>query len=752
MKYQLSVWGLLMAGLLAGGLCFGQESRATIIGRVTDPTGALVPGANVRAVNLETNAAGTSVTNQSGNFEVPYLLPGRYTITVGATGFKTAVRDQIELRVGDRMALDFALELGAVGESVTVTGETPLVESATASVSSMMNETLVADLPGVGGNPFRFTRFIAGVTNSGNWGGGGAQIVTESTQIVVNGTTNASEASLDGSPNMGQRNVVINPPRDLVQEMKIHTAGYDASLGHAAGAMTNVSTKSGTNQLHGTLSHENIAWTVTPWFTNYFIYNPLTGPITEEKKAQFKTTNQRANYIGTIRGRVIIPKLYDGKDRTFWSFGYHRTNNWDQYGNTYTVPSLAQKQGDFSELLRAGANYQIYDPFTTTPAPQAGRFQRQPIPGNIIPKSRLDPIAQKILSYYPDPNQPGTNDGQRNYFVVSRASELWNKNILSRVDHAFSDKHRFFVRWNNAQFDQESKTFETPVTKSSTDRTGWGLALDNVYVFNPQLLLNIRYALNYQNIGNYPGSLGFDLTTLGFPQSLVNEIKSKNNPAGLTFPEVVIDGSAYTNLGHAGGNDTKTYYHNFGATLTRIAGSHSMRYGTDIRIMQENGYGYGNVSPNLTFAQAYTRGPLDNAPAAPIGQGLASMLLGVPSGGAININASRAEQSTFFGFYVQDDWRVTPRLTLNLGVRYEYEGPTAERFNRSVRGFDFSTENPVAARARANYARAPIPQLPADQFRVMGGLTFAGVNGLCRGSCGTPTRTTSCPGPASPTS
>ncbi len=732
MSVQMSVWRLLIAGLLAGSLCLAQESRATIIGRVTDPTGAVVPGADIRAVNLATNAGASSVSNESGNFEIPYLLPGIYKVTVTSGGFKTAVRDQIELRVADRLALDFALELGAVGDSVTVTGETPLVESTTAAVSSMMNEQLVADLPGVGGNPFRFTRFIGGVTNTGTWGGGGAQIVTEATQIVVNGTTNASEASLDGSPNMGQRNVVVNPPRDLVQEMKIHTAGYDASLGHAAGAMTNVSTKSGTNQLHGTLSREDIAWTATPWFTNNFIYNPLTGPITEEKKAQFKTTNERLNYIGTLRGRVIIPRLYDGKDRTFWSFGYHHTTNWDEYGNTFTVPSQAQRQGDFSELLRAGANYQIYDPFTTVRAPQAGRFQRQPIPGNIIPKSRLDPIGQKLLSYYPDPNQPGTVDGQRNYFVVSRSYELKNRNVLSRVDHAFSDKHRFFVRWNNAQYDQLNRTFDLPVTRSSTDRTGWGIALDDVYVFSPQLLLNVRYALNYQNTGTYPGSLGFDLTALGFPQSLVDEIRLKNNPAGITFPQVVIDGSAYTDLGHGGGNDTKTYYHNFGATMTRIAGSHSMRYGTDIRVMQENGYGYGNVSPNLTFAQAYTRGPLDNSPAAPIGQGLASVLLGIPSGGAININASRAEQSTFWGFYVQDDWRVTPRLTVNIGVRYEYEGPTTERFNRSVRAFDFATESPVAARARANYARAPISQLPVDQFRVMGGLTFAGVNGKPR--------------------
>lgn len=723
---------LLIAGFLGGSLCTGQEARVTIIGRVTDPTEAAVPGTNVRAINLATNAGGSSVTNESGNFEIPYLLPGIYRVTVECPGFKTAVRDQIELRVGDRLALDFALAVGEVGESVTVTGETPLLETTGASIGAIMNHQMLVDLPGVGGNPFYYTRLISGVVNVAAWGGGGPQTVTESTQIVVNGTTNMSEASIDGSPNMGQRNVVFVPPRDLVQELKMHTAAYDASLGHAGGAMTNVSTKSGTNELHGTFYREDVKWTVTPWFTNYYIYNPLTGPITQEKKDQFHTTNQRLGMAGTLSGPLVIPKIYNGRNRTFWTFGYERLYWWDEYGRNYTVPTVAEKQGDFSSLLAAGAQYQIYDPFTTVPAAQSGRFQRQPIPGNIIPKSRLDPIAQKILGYYPNPNQPGTIDGQQNFFVVVRSWEFWNRNMMSRLDHVISEKHRLFARWNNAQFDQQNQTLGTPVTQNWVDRTGWGAVLDDVYVFNPQLLLNLRYGFSYQNPRNYRGSQGFDLTTLGFPQSLMDEIRMKNNPGGLTFPLTQIDGSAYTNLGQNGGDDTRTYYHNLGGTLTKIAGAHSFKLGFDLRYMEENGYNYGNVSPLLTFAQAYTRGPLDNSPVAPIGQGLASMLLGIPSGGSISINASRAERSTFSGFYLQDDWRLTRRLTVNLGIRYEYEGPPTERYNRSIRGFDFNAESPIAVQAKANYARSPIPEVPVSQFQTMGGLTFAGVDGRPR--------------------
>jgi hypothetical protein len=434
----------------------------------------------------------------------------------------------------------------------------------------------------------------------------------------------------------------------------------------------------------------------------------------------------------TVTAPLTIPKLYNGKDRTFWTFGWERTDNSNVAPATYTVPTVAEKQGDFSTLLAAGSIYQIYNPFTTAPAAN-GRYQRQPFPGNVIPKSLLDPIAQKILGYYPNPNQPGTIDGQQNYFLLSNNWGFVNRNILNRVDHVISDKHRLFVRWNNAQFDQATSTLDTPIDRNKIYRPGWGGVLNDVYVFNPQLLLNVRWGFTCQDTRNYGGSQGFDLTSLGFSQSLVNQVKAANNPAGITFPQTTIDGAGFTSLGQAGGSDTKTYFHDIAATVTKISGSHSLKFGADFRIQQQNAYNFGNVSPSLTFAQAYTRGPMDNAAAAPIGQGLASLLVGIPTAGGIDINASMAEESTFWGLYVQDDWRVTPRLTVNLGLRYEIEGPTTDRFNRSIRGFDFGTASPISAQAKANYALNPNAALPVNQFQTMGGLTFAGVNGQPRG-------------------
>ncbi|MEK7403486.1 MAG: TonB-dependent receptor, partial [Acidobacteriota bacterium] len=687
-------------------------------------------GANVEAVNVASNTRAVSVTNESGNYELPYLLPGIYRVSVEMAGFKKAVRDQIELRVADRMTLDFTLELGNVAESVVVTGETPLLESATASIGMIMDERRISELPVVGGNPFYLARLSPGVLSSGGRSAGNPMDQGAATGIIVNGTrSESSEAMLDGMPNMSQRNTVFSPPQDLVQEFKIHAATFDASLGHAAGAVTNVSMKSGTNTLHGSAYGFDSRLRAVPWFTNRFIYDVRTGPITEEKKKRALEGWRHQRWGATLSGPVVLPRLFDGRSGTFWTFGYEGLYIMRNLGFTGTAPTAEQGRGDFSGLLALGSRYQIYDPATIQPAP-AGRFRRQPLAGNIIPASRLDPMAQKLLTYWPAANQPGTSDGRQNYFRTQNINR-YNRNMSGRLDHNFSENHRVFFRLNNNQHDNRAQTMPTIAVGNIIDRTGHGAVLDDVYVFNPQLLLNLRYGVTYNNQITSRFSQGFDLLSLGFPQSLLNEIRTKNSPAGIAFPQITVDG--YTGLSDGGGNTFKTYYHTFAGTLTRIAGDHSVRLGGEYRLMRENGYSYGNVAPRVDFANTWTRGPLDNSPTAPIGQGLASMLLGLPTGGQINTNASRAEQSTFSSLYIHDDWRVTRRLTLNIGLRYEYESPTTERYNRSIRGFDFQTPSPIEAQARANYARAPIPEVSVESFRMIGGLTFAGAGGQPRG-------------------
>jgi len=429
-----------------------------------------------------------------------------------------------------------------------------------------------------------------------------------------------------------------------------------------------VSIKTGTNTLHGTAYHYDSRWRAVPWHTNKYIYDPTTGTDFEAKKKLMIEGWLHQHWGKSLSGPVRLPKIYDGRSRTFWTFAYEGLYIRRNLSGTYTVPTLSQRKGDFSDLLKLGSKYQIYDPATTRPTTQAGRFTRDPLVRNLIPASRIDPIALKIVPYWPEPNQPGTADFQQNYFRTRNINRD-NRNMIGRLDHNFGENHRVFFRLNNAQHDNKSDELPTIATGGDIlDRTGYGLALDDVYVFSPQLLLNLRYGLTYQQPINSRFSQGFDLASLGFPQSLIDEIKRKNDPAGIAFPQIT--GTTYTGLSNNGGNSTTTYYHTFGGTLTNIRGGHSMKFGGEYRLMRENDYGYGNVAPQINLGTNYTRGPLDNSTAAPIGQDLASLFFGRPSGGQITINASRAEQSGYTAFFFHDDWRLTRKLTVNLGLRW----------------------------------------------------------------------------------
>ncbi|MEK7406899.1 MAG: carboxypeptidase-like regulatory domain-containing protein [Acidobacteriota bacterium] len=716
-------------------LCLAQNPYGRITGRVLDSAGAVVPGASVRVIHTGTNVATSTVSNAEGNYEAPNLNPGQYRIVVEVQGFKRHERGPVELRVGDVLNVEVTLEVGAISESVTVTAEAPLVESTSASLGQVIDNRRILDLPLPGASPMYLTQLAPGIiaTNPPTHGWL-PHAVDAVSNIATNGTrTRSSEFTLDGIPNMSQGGQLsFSPPPEVVQEFRVQTAAFDASVGKFTGAHVNMVLKSGSNAPHGNLvfSHVSRPLITKDFFTNRQIYDLRTGPVTPEKIAAAWPAVLTNRYRATASGPAYLPRLYDGRERTFWMFGVDVLDRIRPERASFTLPTVRQRTGDFSELLALGSQYQIYDPATIAAAgaPSGpGRFSRQPLAGNLIPASRLDPMARRLLEFYPQPNAIGTADGRNNY-SDPQPRRIDYHSYIGRVDQVVGQNNRLYgsLTWG---FLHEiwGRPFHNEARGMRRNRLHRGFALDDVWTLRPDLVVNVRYGLTRFTVRDWPVSLGFDLSKLGFPASLTSLLDREQT----AVPEIAIDG--YAVLGEASGFRTTTNYHTLSGAVTQIRGNHSLRYGGEYRILQENEYTFGTVSPRVEFGATWTRGPMDNSPVAPIGQGLASFLLGIPTGGYIDRNPSYAEQSGYLGLFLHDDWKLTRKLTVNLGLRWELEMPTTERYNRSNRGFDFAAVNPIQDAARTSYARSPIAEAPADQFRTLGGLLFTGVGGMPRG-------------------
>ncbi|MBI3681514.1 MAG: carboxypeptidase regulatory-like domain-containing protein [Acidobacteria bacterium] len=696
-----------------------QDTRGTILGRVLDATGAVMAGAQVRATNLATQVSAAAQTNSAGNYAMPYLLPGTYTLEAEMTGFKKFVRSGIQVRVNDSVEVNIEMQVGSLAESIEVKAETPLLATAESSLGQVIDERRVQELPSFGGSPMVLVQLAPGVINSTDMrlAKGGSFSINKNSQFATDGSgTYNNEFTLDGVANTQAQGtsarVGFIPPQTAVGEFKVQTASYDASVGHTIGALVNVSTKAGANSLHG-----EAYW----WIRN----SALDAPNIFQNRAGQKLPVYQDNRYGfTASGPVLLPRVYDGRNKTFWFYAWEANQFGVPQSFVNTVPTDAMRQGDLSQLLRLGSNYQVYDPATTVAA-AGGRFQRQPFAGNILPRNRLDAVAQNILKYYEAPNQAGTADGRNNHFRTTKALErTWVH--LARFDQAFSENHRIFIRVSKDFWEEDkNRRFANPSTGIILNRRNQGLTFDDVYVFNPSFLLNVRYGITYANFTERRISQGFSLASLGFSGRLAGLID-----AGLaSFPNVEVGSFTALSASETGDGGNYSTTHSLSGTVTKLRGDHSLRMGADFRVYRENQGRYSlDLAPGLFFATTYTRGPLDNSPSPPVGGELAAFLLGVPAG-EMRRTATLAEQDKYVGVYLHDDWKVTPKLTVNWGLRYEFESPVAERYNRSVAHFAFGQASPIEAQARANYARNPIPELPADQFRVSGGLTFAGVSG-----------------------
>ena len=713
------MWALWLCTMIA----WAQESRGVITGRVSDPLDAAVVGVELRATHQDTGIVTTAVSTSDGAYRLPFLTPGLYRLTGEHPGFKKMSMEKVEIRVGETLDLPVRLELGSVADTVEVSGSAPLLETGTASVGTFMDQRRIQELPMRGGNPMELARLSPQVVNLTNLRAVKASSPSGTSQIsVAGGARFNTEFQIDGITNTtadlgdGRIRVAFIPPASAISEFRIEVSPYDSTFGHTSGATVNISTKSGTNDLHGELRY---------WFRN----SALDAPNWFENRNGTKPAVYQDNRYGVSAGGPLwIPKVYAGRNRTFWFYAYEG-NQWGRpTSTTNTVPTLPQRNGDFSALLAIpqGSRYQVFDP-SSTRALTGGRFQRDPFPGNLIPRSRLDPVGLNLVNLYPAPNIAGRNDGANNHYYVDVRKQEYNTH-LGRFDHQFREGHRLFFRGHNYDWRSGQDRYGSPQGRFNTRSARKGLALDDVLIVSPTLVLNVRYGLTYGDMGEVRDTEGIDLTTLGFSKALASLV----DPARATVPRVRLGPFSPLSEWNNGDGANSSFTHTILANLTQSRGAHSLRYGVDARLYR--GFGTRTPlanSPDLNYSNAFTRGPLDNSASSPIGQELASMLLGIPDG-QMDRTATSAFQDKYLGLFLQDDWRVNSRLTVNLGLRYEYEAPITERFDRLVAGYDFVTPNPIEAQARANYARNPLPELSAAAFRTTGGLTFVSRDGRGR--------------------
>ncbi len=704
--------------VLATSLRAQQDARGTVSGHVTDTTGANIAGADVKVINVATGVDIAIKTNESGNYTVPFLIPGMYTVSVETQGFRKFQRENVQVRVGDIVTVDVQLTVGEVSETVNVTSETPLLQTAEASLGQVVDERRILELPLFSGNAMEFTLLAPGTVNGTDMRLRKAPFNNAPSQFSTDGSgLFNNEFNIDGVVNTFSDGtnvrVAFSPPQASLAEFKVQTSVFDASLGHTTGSVVNISTKSGTNDIHGS------AW----WWLRH---SKLDNPTIFQNRANQKLPLYQDNRYGVAGGGpVVLPKLYDGKNKTFWYWTWEANKFGDPNvgASQSTVPREAWRNGDFSDLLRLGSNYQLYDPATIRPTGN-GTFSRDPFPGNIIPANRISPIGRSILNLYPLPNQPGAANGANNFFLSGKALEdYWT--TIGRVDHVFSDKDRLFVRVHRDFWEEDkNRSFGNDVNGIILNRINRGLALDEVHMFAPTFLLNFRYGLTQQIFPERRVSQGFNLASLGFAPELVNLF-----PQESAVPNVRIGSMTQLSSSESGDGSASSMVHSFVGNFTNVRGSHTLKFGPEFRLYRVFSDRHSAAtSPILEFSSEWGRGPLNTSAAPPVGAELVSVLLGIPGGNAQR-TGSFATQDKYWAGYFQDDWKVSTKLTLNLGLRVEYESPVTERFDRSATQFDPTVANPIAGAAVANYARSPIPEIPVSAFQVNGGLMFAEANG-----------------------
>jgi hypothetical protein len=723
-----------------------QETRGNISGTVQDAQG-VIPGATVKITNVGTNTTQVLVTNSTGYFEAPLLQPGTYRVVVEMQGFKTTTREDVALAVGQQVSLPFSLVVGGVNERVTVTGVAPVLDTTSVSSGANFDSQLVAALPMFSNMPISLARFAPGVTPDDDQPPMSQGFVTGPHEAA--GTSFAGVGSntytIDGATNAGvNRQLASSPNADMIQEMRVETSNFDAANGHGLGNQISMMTRAGTNTYRGTVNYQH--WTNKLNALN--AQQKLT--FTDEARKTFEAGRSH-NSAFTLGGPLRIPKVVDGTGKLFFFLNYSYVNDSIPGRNqgTSTVPANAKHlQGDFSDMLTLTNpnQYIIYDPLTARqdPATTTPRIIRTAFPNNIIPRDRIfnadgsykNPLFGIYAAAVPVPNQnflAPTQQPTGNYFRGAEPSIPVSHLFGVRVDYNLSESDRFFVRGSGSKYleNTDDWTYEAQDPRyrglHNADRvrytwsyTGTWTHTVGATVFDTQVSTNRFYTLDEQR-----QLVQYKPSQFGLPGYIDQFCESEG---GCLLPTVTINGYQALSRGiNRNGDKTTNLQGQF--NLTQVRGNHTLRGGVDVRKAMRFRAQGGSDSGEFIYGREYTRQASDETALTPsnLGLSLAAFMLGVPTSVALENQV----EATFFNHYIgafgQDTWRVGRNLTVNAGLRFEYEDGIRENDNRILTGFDSNAMTAISQAAEAAYLASGVQNtarmLPSISVR--GGSVFA---------------------------
>lgn len=685
------------------GVVYGQSANGSVTGRITDPSGAVVPDATVTLTQTDTGIAYRANTNSDGIYIFPTLGTGPYRIEAAHAGFRTA-RTSFTLTVAQNATVDVVLKIGETNETVEINAGTGTqLDTQDSNLNYTVDREQVSDLPLNGRNPYGLAALSPGINPGTNFGAGvstarGAVVAAATNNFQTNGGIGGSnEILLDGISIIVccQGQPPFTPSVEVVDQFKVVTSNPPAQFGRTSGGILNIVTKSGTNRLRGDIYEffRNEALDAAPYFTKRSGVYPIPG------RKDFRAPHRFNQFGGFVSGPVVIPHLYHGKERTFFTFGYEGIRNTTSSFSTATVPTALQRAGILTEAPDV-----IGDPFST-PVKSGTTLLRAPLPAGCnsagcFPAGKgivsLDPVAKSLLQFYPLPNQPGVTS---NYSLTKAATDSATQYNF-RIDHTLSQRDHMFVRGGrDVNNHHENDLFNRLNGPAAINQglTAYLFAVGNTYTVSPSLILQATYGFASQRNSQLPVNLSsYNAGDYGFSSQFL----SQQQITALPFFSI----SGYTGISQAANfNQWHHYTHALALSALWQAGKHSVIVGFEGRMLKEMNRGLSNGGGTFTFDSTMTNAKPNSSVSAQ-GQfnAIAAFLLGVPTASTLSRQQTQAFTQKYQAYYVQDDWRVFPKLTLNIGARYDIDPGFSERYNRWA-DFDPNASNPLGQATGLNF-------------------------------------------------